>query len=214
MNQPLPIPTDIRLFELQENLFYDQADGAEAIELFYNGNIWLPSGSLRIIYDPTNSVLMPALTRVYCIFNQHVQQWHPIAVGDGSFWVKLTDRCERAYSGVRVIPKTMEWPITEWAQAADPRLFDEDPYFLFDRNIFDVNGAAPNVQGGIQPLVTRCWPGGTLDIDDIEDQACLPQAIQDYLEAETSSSSLLVPKYLVDFKIPNEADSERHNLYD
>lgn len=213
MDNIRPITTDLRLFELQENLLPDSGS-AQAKELFYNGELWLPSGQIHTITDPSDSMLVAALTRLYCLFNKHVQEWHPISFGESSFWVKLTDRCGRAYSGVRLIPKDNEWPVTEWSQCTDPNLFDEDAYFLFDRNIFDVNGAAVNVQGGTQPLVTRCWPSAAIEVDDIDDQSCLPQEVEDYInEAEESSSVFFIAKYNIDLGIPNECDSERHDLY-
>jgi len=127
-------------------------------------------------------------------------------------WVKLTARCERAYSGVIVVPQCFNWPVTEWAQCADPILFEETD-LLLQRCIFDVNGCAFNVQGGVQPLITRLYPGSIIDPLSIfadPGVSCLPPEDD---PDNYPPYGRPIPFYLIDLGGTNECDSERFDFY-
>lgn len=139
-------------------------------------------------------------------------QWYVIqSGGDSSWWVMLTGRCGRAYSGVEMEPDG-NWPIVPWAQCSNPRVFVEaSPPRRFVNNIFDVNGSAFNVAGGADPLVVRCWPGGLASAAEIlagQDGAgeCPPTIGTD------AGGEKTVPYYLVDLGGTSECDDERYKF--
>lgn len=128
--------------------------------------------------------------------------------GNAGWWVKLTARCERAYSGVEVLPRSTNWPRVRWFQCTNPNIFGETSR-IFNRNIFDVNGCAFNCQGGVDPLITWCRPGGIVSPAQVlaeSGSGCIPSL-------DPNNPDLPVPYYLIDLGGTSECDSERHVFY-